>query len=148
MSRRRRTLDEAYRNARYRVDDGGTAFDMIIGEPCAPLRTLLSRRGVQGAAFLTAFNPASTPRADEDNRAAQTALHDAVEGAGFTVLDGVGLDPDGRWPPEPSLLVLGITRRRAAALARRFGQNAFVWLPADAPPVLVWTGEPDAVQPR
>ena len=117
MSRRRRTLDEAYRNARYRVDDGGTAFDMIIGEPCAPLHTLMSRRGVQGAAFLTAFNPGSTPRAAEDNRAAQTALREAVEGAGFTVLDGMGLDPEGRWPPEPSLLVLGIPRPERLRLA-------------------------------
>lgn len=133
MSRARETLDRAYRNARYRVDDGGAVFDMRVGRPCEPLRALMTRRGVREAAFLTACNPGSAPRSDADNRAAQVRLRAA-------------LDPEGIWPPEPSLLVLGIERERAAALARRFRQNAFVWLPADAVPVLVWTGEPEDVR--
>ena len=143
MSRRRDALARAYRRARYRVADGDAAFDMRIGEPCEPLRALMARRGVGRAAFLTACNPRSVRRSDDDNRAAQALLRAAAESAGFVVLDGAGLDPDGDWPPEPSLLVLGIDRERAAALAERFGQNAFVWLAADATPVLVWTGAPD-----
>lgn len=143
MSLQRDTLARAYRRARYRVADDGAGFDMGVGEACEPLRALMARHGVDTGAFLTACNPGSALQSDDDNRAAQALLRAAVDNAGFVVLDGAGLDPDGDWPPEPSLLVLGIDRQQAGALAERFGQNAFVWLTADAVPALVWTGAPD-----
>ncbi|MBL8723129.1 MAG: DUF3293 domain-containing protein [Planctomycetes bacterium] len=40
------------------------------------------------------------------------------------------------WPPEPSILVLGMPREVAVALARRFEQHALVWIGGDGVPEL------------
>jgi putative PIN family toxin of toxin-antitoxin system len=47
--------------------------------------------------------------------------------AGRARLEAEGRDPKGGWPAEPGFLVPGIPRGEATELARRFGQNAFVW---------------------
>jgi hypothetical protein len=39
---------------------------------------------------------------------------------------GEGIGDDGVWPPERSVLVLGIEREAALQLGRRFGQRAIV----------------------
>jgi hypothetical protein len=39
---------------------------------------------------------------------------------------GEGIGDDGAWPPEPSILVLGIEREAAVQLGRLFGQRAIV----------------------
>jgi len=48
----------------------------------------------------------------------------------------VGLDPDGKWHGEPSMLVLGIDQPRALAIGREYGQHAIVYMDADATPRL------------
>ena len=40
---------------------------------------------------------------------------------------GEGIGDDGTWPPERSLLVLGIDHAGAVQLGHRFGQRAIVW---------------------
>jgi hypothetical protein len=42
--------------------------------------------------------------------------------------EGAGRGHDGLWPPERSLLVVGLNRAAAAALGRRLRQNAIVWV--------------------
>jgi hypothetical protein len=54
------------------------------------------------------------------------------------VLRGAGAGDDGRWAPEPSLLVLGLPRAEAVELARRFGQEAIVAGRRGAPAELVY----------
>ena len=56
---------------------------------------------------------------------------------GRVCLAGQGRHPDGGWPPEPSLLVLGLDRVAASELGRRWDQNAVVWVGEDATPELV-----------
>jgi Protein of unknown function (DUF3293) len=46
-------------------------------------------------------------------------------------------DPTGKWPPEPSRLVLGIDLDTAGSLGRQFRQNGIVWVSANAVPTLV-----------
>lgn len=132
-------LETAYRRARYRVDDDERAIELRIDAPSTAAADLLNRHGVTGAALVTGCNPGSHLATPAENEHAQRALETAVTAADLTWLPGTGLDPDGFWPAEPSLMVLGIDRGRAAELARRFGQAAFVWIGTHGVPVLVWT---------
>lgn len=126
-------LLEAYRAADYVVHDPHVVIR--IGEPNAALDALLA--DAEGAAFLTAANPGSERRGDEENRRFITALEEALHAAGWRTLEGEGRDAKGAWPAEPSFLVPGIPRARALELARRFGQNAFVWCERGLAPELV-----------
>lgn len=80
---------------------------------------------MEGAAFVTASNPGSVPLPDDENARRYAALLSAVAGRPHFTGEGVG--DAGDWPPEASVLVLGVTEAEAAALSRRFGQAAWVW---------------------
>lgn len=125
-------LVEAYRAADYVVHE--PSLVIRIGEPNAALDALLADAG--RAAFLTAANPGSERRGDEENDRLLASLRKTLEEAGWRCLEGEGRDPAGAWPAEPSFLVLGILRAQALELARRFGQNAFVWCERGAAPQL------------
>ena len=56
---------------------------------------------------------------------------------GVTFLAGLGEDPSGVWPGEPSVLVLGMSRSEAERIGREFGQLAIVWSAESAIPELV-----------
>jgi len=107
-----------------------------IGEPNAALDELIGPAAT--AAFLTAANPRSERRSDEDNRRRMAELDQALSAAGHRRLEGEGRDPAGGWA-EPSFLVLGIEAAEALALARRFEQNGFVWCERGAAPELALT---------
>ncbi|HEX7035647.1 MAG TPA: DUF3293 domain-containing protein [Pseudomonadales bacterium] len=137
-------LDRAYRRAVYRLELPAGPIDLAIGRPSAPLARLLREHRARSAAFLTAWNPGSVLTDPEVNRAAQTALVESAARLGHPTLPGVAVDPDGTWPDEESVLVLGIDLAAARDLAGRFGQNALVWIGADAIPTLVWVNGRDA----
>lgn len=126
-------LVEAYRAADYVVHEPNVVIR--IGEPNAALDALLADAG--RAAFLTAANPGSERRGDEENDRSVAALRKTLDDAGWRCLEGEGRDPEAAWPAEPSFLVLGIPRGQALELARRFGQNGFVWCERGAAPQLV-----------
>ncbi len=151
MSRAR--LDTAYRNTVYRVfprgrADGAGSLDLRIGPADPGLTDLLCREGVRGGAFVTACNPGSQRVTDTANERAQQALARAVARAGLTSLSAVALDPEGNWPAEPGLVILGIGLDEALRLAARFGQNALVWLEAGRAPLLRWTDAAPEEDPR
>jgi len=103
------------------------------------LDELLMARGATTAAFLTAWNPLSsdTPRAQ--NEAAQAALQADLTASGISWINGEGRGRRGDWPPEPSLLAIGIEYDAALALAQRYSQNAWLWAQAGQPVQLVLT---------
>ena len=123
----------AYREAEYVVRD--PPIVLRIGERNGELDALLGESG--GAAFLTAANPGSERLSDEENARRSAALREMLDAAGTAYREGEGRDPRHAWPPEPSLLVLGIARAEAIRLARGLGQNAFVWCEAGRAPELV-----------
>lgn len=126
----------AYRAAVYRVR-GPQPFEMRIDLPCPALAHLQRDSGVACSAFLTAHNPKSEPATPAMNRAAQARLRRQLRGAGLAWRSGFARDPAGAWPDEPSLLVLGLARIEAEALARAFGQNALLCSGHDGVPRLV-----------
>jgi putative PIN family toxin of toxin-antitoxin system len=116
----------AYRDADYAVLE--PPFVLRIGERSADLDALLARSGAPAAAFLTAVNPKSERKSAEENRAALAELEKALAGANYSRCPAEGRDPRGEWPPEPGFLVPGLPRFEAAALGRRFRQNAIVYI--------------------
>lgn len=89
---------------------------------------------------MTAANPRGMPADPDDNALSTEALLVAQREAGYACIPGVGRDPRGEWPAEPSVLVLGISRREAEILGRGYEQNAIVFIEKGAAPELVLLG--------
>ena len=124
-------LIHAYENAVYAVDGG---LVLRIGERSAELERLLEEHHATTAAFVTAANPRGEPQSHAANEAAMAALRAALV---WSYLAGEGRDPQGRWSPEPSMLILGIPRTEAEALGRRYEQNAIVFVQRGEAPELI-----------
>ena len=112
-------------------------FTLKIGVHSPELGQLLKASGTICAAFLTASNPYSEQLSQGENENRNRSLADALAERGHVTVQGLGVDPSGTWQPEQSVLVLGLTKADAAALGRRFGQNAVVWCNDSATPELL-----------
>jgi hypothetical protein len=131
-------LAAAYLATDYRVCDSPLGPFVIRCGEHSPLATaLVTREPVGRWAFVTAENPGSVLLAREANAERMRQLRAVVEAAGYTHHPGRGQGP-GDWPPEASLLVLGIAEAEAVSLGRRFGQRAIVTGRRDGPARLVW----------
>jgi hypothetical protein len=126
----------AYENADYVVFTEPQLV-LRVGERSARLDALLESRGATTAAFITAANPQGRRRGAIKNEFATAALHELIDASGYPGYAGEGRDPDGRWPAEPSVLVIGIYRDNAEKLGRLFQQNAIVFIEKGRPPELV-----------
>lgn len=115
----------AYRRTRFCADTAQGRLVIRVGETCPELDGLLRATGCARWAYITAFNPGSVRRSDDQNYA-RRELEDTVRRLGHPMFPGEGIGDDGVWPPEPSILVLGIEREAAVQLGRRFGQRAIV----------------------
>lgn len=149
---RRSQLEAVYRRAIYRVSAGRAgragrigrgqspeeAIDLRIGRRSAALDALLARHRATTWAFLTAVNPGSKRLDDDENRRRTRRLTAALARRGWPRRRGTGIDPAGRWPPEPSFLVLDADPDALVALASRYGQAAFVAGEVGRPARLVW----------
>lgn len=138
MSRDSNKLNDAYRQARYRVL-AEPPFVLHIDQHSPELAAWHADYGVTQSAFLTAANPGSRLLQKDENLTRHEHLMSSVDG--FPTTKGRGEDPQGHWPDEASLLVGGISLSDARELARRFGQNALLYAGPDARPGLVWTIE-------
>ena len=96
-------------------------------------------------AYVTAHNPRSVPLPSEENRARHRRLEAEVRARGFAAFVGQSVGDDGTWPPETSLLILGISRSEAVALGFTHGQRAVVWGALGEPARLLFCPESPAV---
>jgi 8-oxo-dGTP pyrophosphatase MutT (NUDIX family) len=118
----------------------GQTVDVHVGARSPAVDAALTglRVGCASWAYLTAYNPHAVPASDDDNRRAAAELAEAVRATGLPTLPATGgRGPDPAWPPEPSVVVGGLDLVAAHALARRFGQAAFLYARAGAPIALV-----------
>ncbi len=133
-------LIAAYERALY-VVFGRPELVIRIGEPNPDLDELLAAEGAATAAFITAANPQGELTSAWKNEIANAALVETQTKAGYRCFEGEGRDPQGRWRPERSALVVGIPRADAEGVGRAFGQNAIVFVEKGRAPELVLLGE-------
>lgn len=122
-------LATAYAAAEYVVVLDGDTLPLRVGQPATDLEAYSP---APRYAFITAWNPASEPRSDTANKAADTLL--------VAELDAVGAVRHAAWAQgtgsewrEPGWLVAGLDESRLHRLAMEFGQAG----------VLAWrAGEP------
>jgi hypothetical protein len=124
-------LDAAYRATDYWVDDPRGRFAIRVGEPAAQI-------DAESWAFITACNPGSKPLTAAENAARMRQLERVVCDLGLSFLRGEGVGRDGKWPPEPSLLILDIDKISATILGQHFGQAAIVFGRRCEPAHLIW----------
>jgi hypothetical protein len=89
------------------------------------------------SAYVTSFNTGSIRLPPEENEQRYQLLARELERRGYTTFPGEGIGDDDQWPPERSLLILGIRRDDARRLGRDFGQRAIVYGEAGGPAVLL-----------
>jgi len=130
-------LIAAYEKALY-VVFGEPELVIRIGEPNPDLDELLEAEGAATAAYITAANPRGEAASRWKNEIANAALVQSL--AGYRCFEGEGRDPQGRWKPERSVLVAGISRADAEIVGRAFGQNAIVFVEKGRAPELVMLG--------
>jgi hypothetical protein len=148
-SSRELELWRAYEQTIFRVFGAGEEIRFQVGEAFRTLDELLDRHGATTWAHITAWNPASNQLPAAENERRQGTLVAGLRQAGFTVLDGDGIDPGGRWPPEPTAFVIGIRVEEARRFGRDYGQLAIVAGERGQPARLVACfGEDDAVPKR
>jgi len=116
-------LKEAYEATDYRVGD---LFTIRCGALSAPLDALLTDHGHEHWAYITACNPGSLHLDAAENRRRMADLARRITCLGLPTLEGEGVGEGNDWPPEPSLLILGIGQTAAVELGREFGQVAIV----------------------
>jgi hypothetical protein len=120
-------LVAAYEATAYMVD-GRADWTLRIGAACPALSSELARQGLDGAAYVSAWNPAGRRAPAVANAAAHALLQARVEAMKLRAFPGWGRGDAGDWPPERSLLILGLAGDAARALACDFGQRACVVL--------------------
>lgn len=133
----RRELESAFRRTRYLVLAPGGALVLRVDETAPAMATLLRECKASEAALLTAFNPGGRRQSPFRNRQAQRTLRAELLRHGHALLEGSNEDPRGLWPREPTLLVLGMSLRRALDISLRYGQAAFLWMDAAGTPRLI-----------
>jgi hypothetical protein len=117
--------------------DGDAPFVMRIGAPCEALAAVYAEKNYASCAFISACNPLGEPADETLNEARQAAFARMLEARGLPYLRGAGRDPRGKYPAEPSFLVLGTTLEESKAIGRELHQNAIVWCGADRVPQLI-----------
>lgn len=132
-------LITAYRAALYQVDLPEQRLELRVDAHSEALQRWLSAQGHASAALLTAHNPGSQRRSATQNDSAQRDLQQQIRARELQYFTGRNLDPRGQWPPEESLLVSDLPPEEAHALARQFGQRAFLWCEDSGTPRLIQT---------
>lgn len=126
-------LAAAYTAARYGVRLDSGQFDLRIGHPAPELE---GRLPASSYAFITAWNPASYPRHDDANVAADALLTARIDALGFDRLPAWAEGRDGQWR-ESGWLVTNVDDTTINQLGLAFGQAA----------ILAWNaGEPVALR--
>ncbi len=123
----RERLLAAYRATRYVIRPhactGGVEQVLRVGALHPPLDSALAARGHREWAFITAWNPGSQVRREDENRREQERLLSQLVAGGWTVVAAIGEAEDGSWS-EPSLFIPGLPRAEAERFGCAYGQVA------------------------
>ena len=132
----RRELEKAYRATTYEAPSLG--LKLRIGETSLPLDVVLRHFGVRDWAFISAANPRSELTDPKTNAHNHQRLRQQMRETGYLFFEGYSIADNRDWPPESSLLILGIDRETAIETGRAYRQNAVVCGSVETPAELVW----------
>jgi hypothetical protein len=118
----------AYTATDFVVFDGPERWALHVGAASPRVDALLDRHDATCATIVTAFNPRSQVLTPEANAERHRALVQLLEDRGLPFLLGEGRDPGGRWVAETECIVFGISLAEGLEIARRFEQNAVVFV--------------------
>ena len=135
---RRAVLQRAYTATTFVAEVLDGSIEIRIGRRHPALDALLIGQDTDAWAFITAWNPSSQRLTDTENAARQQRLHDELTSLCLPIFSGRGVPDEGDWPPEASLLVLGLAETDALRIGRDHGQNAVVAGARGGPARLVW----------
>lgn len=132
-------LIAAYRATNYVlfVADG-REITLNIGVPNPDFDRVLDRHKASTAVVVTAYNPRSVVLPESENRKRHAELTGLLEARGCAYALGEGRDPTGQWRPELECVVFGVAVETGLELARRFEQNAIVFVKRGRAPELVY----------
>ena len=121
-------LLRAYQTSQFVVCTPEGEIVLRVGERNPRLDELMTKFGALSSALITAWNPGSVKLSIEENQTRQVALTEKVRKAGYLSFCGEGVGQDEGWPPEASVLILGISREDAQQLGAECGQLAIVFV--------------------
>jgi hypothetical protein len=127
---------QAYLQAEYHIQ-ADPPFSLRVGSRSAALHALYMQSGARSGAFITPCNPLGHLLADRENQLKLQELKNRLEGLGLSYLPAEGLDPQGEWPPEQGVLVLGAGLEQVRTIGREFRQNGVLWCDEEAYVALV-----------
>lgn len=131
-------LVAAYRATDYVlfVEDG-LEITLNIGRPSPEFDRVLDGRATT-AVVVTAYNPRSVVLSEAENRLRHVQLTALLDASGYDYALGEGRDPTGHWKAELECVVFGISAEAGLEIARRFEQNAIVFVTRGAAPELLY----------
>ena len=123
------TLLEHYKNTDYWFVVNERKITLSVGDINSDFDSLCRDVNCKTGAFITAFNPHSAPLSISENRQRNRLLESDLEKlTNIRYFYGAGEDRDNQWPAEESFMVLGLSQQTVIDLARRYQQNAFLWI--------------------
>lgn len=102
-----------------------------------PLAQALKTAQQSCAAIVSAYNPQSKLRSDEENTRAHQLLQKSLTDQQYDFCESLHNDPVGQWPIEKGYFVTGMHLDDARAIGQEFNQKAIVWISGDAIPRLI-----------
>ncbi len=123
-------LAEAYRATTYHgMPPGEPNWQIRIDEPSP----------VDGPmAYVTSDNPGSNQLPDHRNRQRRSTFRADLRASGIEYIPGKSVADDGNWPDEHGVWLLDVDQSSAVDIARRYGQNAIVWIDETGTVTLVY----------
>ncbi|MGY0619720.1 DUF3293 domain-containing protein [Lysobacter sp. A378] len=138
-------LSIAYASARYTVKLDGDSLPLQVGQPATDLEAYWPATRYL---FITAWNPASEPRSDTANAAADAVLEARLDAIGAARQRAWAEAPDGRWQ-EPGWVLADIDDPTADRLASEFGQaGVLAWCRGEPVRLRMSIERPDGHAPK
>ncbi len=118
-------LFQAYQACHYKLLKQG--ITIIIGQENKSLNEFLVDNKVFSYAIVSAFNPGSVLKPNDENMVKHNELKNYLLNKNLQHQDVENVDPMELWPKELAFLILDINKGEAKKLAMSFGQYAIVY---------------------
>lgn len=121
-------LIASYSQTQYWVSIRCEKIEVFIDHYSERIKSLITQFEASCAAIVTAYNPYSQLKNENENRHANELLRNFLTRNSCRFLESLNIDPTQTWPPEESFFVFDLELHLAQNVGRQFGQNAIVWV--------------------